>query len=55
MPQSPEAVANVAAWLASEQSTYITGQTIFIDGGMHYTLSFISRWKRLAVHCRPYH
>ncbi|OAT37399.1 glucose 1-dehydrogenase [Proteus myxofaciens] len=36
----PEAVANVAAWLASEQSTYITGQTIFIDGGMTLYPSF---------------
>ncbi|MDK6351122.1 SDR family oxidoreductase [Bifidobacterium scardovii] len=33
-------MANVAAWLASEQSTYITGQTIFIDGGMTLYPSF---------------
>ncbi len=39
----PEAVANVAAWLASEQSTYITGQTIFIDGGMTLYPSFQGR------------
>ncbi|MEY8502217.1 glucose 1-dehydrogenase [Proteus faecis] len=38
----PEVVANVAAWLASEQSTYITGQTIFIDGGMTLYSSFQS-------------
>lgn len=30
----PEVVANVAAWLASEQSSYVTGITLFVDGGM---------------------
>lgn len=36
----PEVVANVAAWLASEQSAYVTGQTIFVDGGMTLYPSF---------------
>lgn len=36
----PEVVANVAAWLASDQSAYITGQTIFVDGGMTLYPSF---------------
>ena len=30
---TPEDVANLAAFLASEDSSYITGQTITIDGG----------------------
>ncbi|KAB2954445.1 3-oxoacyl-[acyl-carrier-protein] reductase [Heliorestis acidaminivorans] len=30
----PEDVANVVVFLASEQSAYITGQTINVDGGM---------------------
>ena len=30
----PEDVARVAAWLASDASDYITGATIFVDGGM---------------------
>ncbi len=30
----PEEVANVAAWLASEQASYVTGITLFVDGGM---------------------
>ncbi|MEZ5657501.1 MAG: SDR family oxidoreductase [Burkholderiaceae bacterium] len=29
----PAEVANVAVFLASEQSSYITGQTIYVDGG----------------------
>ena len=30
----PEDVANTAVWLASDYSDYITGATIFVDGGM---------------------
>ncbi len=30
----PEDIGRVAAWLASDQSDYITGTTIFVDGGM---------------------
>jgi glucose 1-dehydrogenase len=30
----PEDVGTLAAWLASDESDYITGTTIFIDGGM---------------------
>ena len=30
----PEDVANVASWLASDESEYINGSTIFVDGGM---------------------
>jgi glucose 1-dehydrogenase len=30
----PEDVARTAVWLASEEADYVTGATIFVDGGM---------------------
>jgi glucose 1-dehydrogenase len=30
----PEDIGKVAVWLASDESDYITGATIFVDGGM---------------------
>ena len=30
----PEDVANAVAWLASDQASYITGTTLFVDGGL---------------------
>lgn len=33
-PQEPDDVANLVSFLASEDSNYITGQTILTDGGM---------------------
>lgn len=34
--QVPEDVANLVAFLASEDANYITGQAIITDGGMVY-------------------
>ena len=31
---APEDVAAAAAWLASDQASYVTGTTLFVDGGM---------------------
>lgn len=36
----PEEVAAAAAWLASDESSYITGITMFVDGGMTLYPSF---------------
>jgi glucose 1-dehydrogenase len=30
----PEDVGNVTAWLASDEADYITGTTLYVDGGM---------------------
>ncbi|HET9979068.1 MAG TPA: glucose 1-dehydrogenase [Ktedonobacterales bacterium] len=30
----PDDVANAVAWLASDQASYITGTTLFVDGGL---------------------
>ncbi len=30
----PEDIGNLAAWLASDEADYITGTTVFMDGGM---------------------
>jgi glucose 1-dehydrogenase len=30
----PDDIAQTAAWLASDSSDYLTGATIFVDGGM---------------------
>ena len=30
----PEEIGSVASWLASDESEYINGTTIFVDGGM---------------------
>jgi len=31
----PREVADAIVWLASERASYITGQTILVDGGMY--------------------
>lgn len=36
----PEDVANVAVWLATDEADYITGTTIYVDGGMTLYPSF---------------
>ena len=35
-PGTVEEVANVAAFLATEEASYVTGQTILVNGGMMY-------------------
>ncbi len=38
----PADVAKVAVWLASDEADYITGTTIFVDGGMTLFPSFMN-------------
>ena len=33
-PGQPDEVANVADFLCSDEGSYITGQTIYVDGGV---------------------
>ncbi|MEL6471160.1 MAG: glucose 1-dehydrogenase [Cyanobacteria bacterium J06623_4] len=40
----PEEMAAVAAFLASDDAAYITGQTLFIDGGLSLFPSFRTPW-----------
>ncbi len=40
----PEEVAAVFAFLASKDASYITGQTIFVDGGLTLYPSFAENW-----------
>ena len=36
----PEDIARAAVWLASDDSDYVTGDTLFVDGGMTLYPSF---------------
>ena len=38
----PEDVARAAVWLASDEADYVTGATLFIDGGMTLYPGFAS-------------
>lgn len=41
---TPEEMAAVAAFLASDDAAYITGQTLFVDGGLTLYPSFRTPW-----------
>ena len=41
---TPEEMAAVTAFLASDEASYITGQTLFVDGGLTLYPSFQEQW-----------
>ena len=43
-PAAAEEVASVCAFLASDNAAYITGQTIFVDGGLTLYADFREPW-----------
>ncbi len=46
---TPEDIAQAAAWLASDQSSYITGQAIVVDGGLTAGRSTVDYVQRLGA------
>jgi glucose 1-dehydrogenase len=41
---TPEEMAGVVAFLASDEAAYITGQTLYIDGGLTLYPDFRTPW-----------
>lgn len=37
----PEEVAAAISWLASDEADYVTGETLFVDGGMQLYPRFV--------------
>ena len=45
----PEDIANAVSWLCSDQSGWVTGQVLFVDGGYTASHGQFFRWARKAA------
>ena len=50
---TPEEIAGVFEFLASDEAAYITGQTLFADGGLTLFADFRSPWSGVGERAKP--
>jgi NAD(P)-dependent dehydrogenase (short-subunit alcohol dehydrogenase family) len=45
---TPQDIANMVLWLASDESSFVTGQTLRVDGGALSHLPYLAQLRALA-------